>query len=603
VTDPLLRYVLGSLRRAAGPPGGPELTDADLLRRFVTDRDPAAFEVLVWRHAALVLGVCRRVLGDSADAEDAFQATFLVLLRKAGSVRRGAAVSGWLYQVATRAALRARRAAARRAAHERRAAVPAGAAPVAGDAGRDLRPLLDEELGRLPAKYRAVVVLCYLEGKTKEEAARLLGCPAGTVSSRLVRARARLHGRLLRRGMLLSGAGLGALVGPEGAAAAPAALVTATLRAAAALASGSWGAAGVSAPAAALARAVLGRMLAARLGTLAAVVVLAGLLGTGSAAAFRAALPARPLPAGVDEQPAGGGAAAPRAALPGQAADAFPNSPGYVWAVPPQDARRAELTNGRDVTATVETDRGGALVVTVNHPPRYSRGGRPYYRPVAFDEAGRRHLFSFASGRWDDSGAVNRYQMPPRLLPAAKVRHVGVEELPPAGRQRAAEHAARLAAAAGFKTLTLPEVGKPYDFELTAADGRTVRGRDWAGRVVVLHCWSNWHPESVAQHQRLRDLYRRRHADGLEVVGIDLNYDVVVVVPKDDRGTAQKPPDGPAPWPEVVVPRDLPRRELWEQASEVFALPRVLLLDRRGVLRADTPRDLERAAEALLRER
>src|SRR5262249_11903944 len=152
--------------------GGSAPSDAQLLERFVTWRDQAAFELLVWRHGPMVLGVCRRLLPNLADAEDAFQATFLVLVRKAASVIRREAVGGWLYRVAHRVALRARSVLARQAVREQpgvdRLAAPACAVP-AWDA---LRRVLDEEIDRLPSRQRTAFVLCCLEGKTSAEAAR-----------------------------------------------------------------------------------------------------------------------------------------------------------------------------------------------------------------------------------------------------------------------------------------------------------------------------------------------------------------------------------------------------------------------------------------------
>jgi RNA polymerase sigma factor (sigma-70 family) len=181
----------------------------------------------------MVLNVCRRVLGEGPDAEDAFQATFLVLVRKAPGIRRREAVGSWLYKVAHRVALRARATAARRPLPGlAEAEVPARAA---GEevVWRDLRPVLDDEVSRLPEKYRRAVVLCYLSGQTTEEAARQLGCPRGTVLSRLAWARQRLRSRLVRRGVALSAAGLAAFL-EEGAAPAvvAGALVDRTVRAA-----------------------------------------------------------------------------------------------------------------------------------------------------------------------------------------------------------------------------------------------------------------------------------------------------------------------------------------------------------------------------------
>jgi RNA polymerase sigma factor (sigma-70 family) len=206
------------------------LSDAQLLERFVIRRDEAAFEVLLWRHGPTVLGVCRRVLRHEQDAEDAFQATFLVLARKAGSIGTGQALGSWLYRVAQRVAVRAKVLAGKRAARQAPLADVA-ADPAPDPAWSDLRRVLDEEVSRLPEKYRAPFVLCYLDGKTNADAARALGCPKGTVLSRLAWARQRLRARLTRRGLGLS-AGLVAagLAAKPAAAMVRAALVEASLR-------------------------------------------------------------------------------------------------------------------------------------------------------------------------------------------------------------------------------------------------------------------------------------------------------------------------------------------------------------------------------------
>ena len=178
------------------------LPDDQLLERFVRLRDETAFEALLHRHGPLVFGVCRKLLYDAHDAEDAFQATFLVLARKAGSVAPRSLLGHWLYGVASRVAARVRQTALRRAREQSGAdlsAVP-GAAEKEDS---DLAPLLHEEVRRLPDKYRRPVVLCYLEGMTNEEAAHQLRWPVGTVKGRLSRARALLRARLTRRGLAL----------------------------------------------------------------------------------------------------------------------------------------------------------------------------------------------------------------------------------------------------------------------------------------------------------------------------------------------------------------------------------------------------------------
>jgi RNA polymerase sigma factor (sigma-70 family) len=189
--------------------------------------------VLVGRHGPKVLGVCRRVLRQEQDAEDAFQATFLLLVRKAASIGSSQAVGPWLYRVAYRVALRAKVLADKRAARLTHSPDVAAAVRPPDPVWSDLRPVLDEEVNRLPAKYRAPFVLCYLDGKTNAEAARELGCPKGTVVSRLAWARERLRTRLIRRGLTLSAGLLAAELGANKATAVvPAALVAATLNAA-----------------------------------------------------------------------------------------------------------------------------------------------------------------------------------------------------------------------------------------------------------------------------------------------------------------------------------------------------------------------------------
>jgi RNA polymerase sigma factor (sigma-70 family) len=310
MADERLNTLVRHLRRAVAPPEAVGLRDGQLLERFLKDRDEAAFELLLWRHGPMVLGTCRRLLRHAADVDDAFQATFLVLLRKARTIGRREALGAWLYRVAYRVALRARAAAARRARHERPGLEAAEVPAPPAAAWDDLRPVLDEEVSRLPARERSAFVLCCLQGKTHAEAGRELGCPEGTVSWRVARARQRLRGRLARRGLALSAAALAGLVSANATAApVPAALVSAALRAALLGGGAKAAAAGaVSAPAAALTEGVLQAMLLTKVKGVAAVVLALALVGGGGALTYRAA-------AG----PAKGG---PTARLAARAADA-----------------------------------------------------------------------------------------------------------------------------------------------------------------------------------------------------------------------------------------------------------------------------------------
>jgi RNA polymerase sigma-70 factor (ECF subfamily) len=289
--------VIGQIRRAALLGNREGLTDAQLLTRFVTQRDEASFEALVRRHGPMVLGVCLRVLRDPDDAEDAFQAAFLVLVRKAASVGRRELLANWLYGVAHNTALKARAMATRRRAREKQVtAMPEPEAP-RPDPARDLLPLLDEELRRLPDKYRLPVVLCDLQGQTRKEAAQQLGWPEGTVSSRLAKARAMLAKRMARDGLAVSAGSVVAGLAPGvSRARVPTSMVSSTVAAASHLVAGRAMGGIVSAKVAALVDGALKAMLIAKLRTLTAVVVLCGVLGAGLGAfgwATSAATPPR----------------------------------------------------------------------------------------------------------------------------------------------------------------------------------------------------------------------------------------------------------------------------------------------------------------------
>ena len=225
-----IQALLRQLHQADKPTN--DAADADLLERFARSGDAAAFTALVACHGPMVLGVCGRMLGDPHDAEDAFQATFMVLARKAGMLGRGDSVGAWLHGVAYRVAAHARTDRARRRTHERRATAMPVADTTPAILWEDLRPVLDAEVGRLPEKYRVPVVLCYLGGKTYDEAARELGCPKGTIATRLVKARELLRDRLIARGATLPAAGLLAVLADSAQASIPPALLQATVEAA-----------------------------------------------------------------------------------------------------------------------------------------------------------------------------------------------------------------------------------------------------------------------------------------------------------------------------------------------------------------------------------
>lgn len=315
-----LKVLVQHLRQLAGAQQA--AADSVLLHRFHAARDEEAFTALVARHGPLVLSICQQVLQCEQDAEDAFQATFLVLARKAASIRPGASVASWLHGTAYRTALKARVARRRRTARESRTVVPPTPDPVSEAALRELQRMLHEEVSRLPEPYRAAFVLCGLEGRSRAEAAAELGCNENTLSSRLAAARERLRRRLLRRGVALSAAlGLCLLTRASAAPLSPAlasATATSALRFAA-----EGTAAACSAPAVALARQLLGGTLGSTLRVSSVLVLALGLLAAGAGPAARSALAGRGAQGPASAPPVARAAAAPEAA-PVPEADPLP---------------------------------------------------------------------------------------------------------------------------------------------------------------------------------------------------------------------------------------------------------------------------------------
>jgi RNA polymerase sigma factor (sigma-70 family) len=300
--SPLLQHI----RHLIGDVPAAGMTDGQLLDRFLASRDEAAVEILVRRYGPLVLGICRRVLHNAHAAEDAFQATFLVLVRKAPSLDRYRPLGSWLYTVAYRLALRARANEARRRRCEGQAA--RGRPEAAGAAAPGDRAVaLEEELQRLPEKHRAPLVLCYLEGKTNEQAARELGWPPGSMSRRLAQARDLLRERLARRGFACPAPGVAALLTAAAApAAVPLPLLADTVRAALWFAAEGPSAAGfVSAQAVALAKGALKAMLTSKLKIATGLLLAVTVLGGGATLLVKAAPQAPPAPAGAPEKPRG----------------------------------------------------------------------------------------------------------------------------------------------------------------------------------------------------------------------------------------------------------------------------------------------------------
>lgn len=275
--------LMPTLRRAVLGRQAAARTDGELVTAFVLTGEGEAFGELVRRHGPMVLGVCRRLIPDHATADDAFQAVFLVLARRAASVRPRERVGNYLYGVAYRTALKARSVLARRRSREKQVtAMPEPRTPSASHDWADLQPVIDEELARLPEKLRVAVVLCDLEGRPQREVAKHLSVPPATLATRLASARRRLAARLTRRGVTLSGGALAGLLGAHGAApAVPYPLSSGVVRAAEALAAGGPVDALVSAQAVQLSDGVMQMMMLAKLKAVAVVAAVALALATG----------------------------------------------------------------------------------------------------------------------------------------------------------------------------------------------------------------------------------------------------------------------------------------------------------------------------------
>jgi RNA polymerase sigma factor (sigma-70 family) len=351
MTSAPLGAVVRYLRTAA--PANPDkpLADAELLERFLASRDEAAFSALVRRHGPMVLGVCRGVLRHQQDAEDAFQVTFLVLARHAATVRKRGVLAGWLHGVAYRTALQARRAAARRRHHETRVEAMTQKQPSTPESWQEVRAALDEEVAGLPPAYRAPFVLCFLEGRSRAEAARELGIKEGTVSSRIARARTQLQQRLTRRGLGLAAALAALAVAREAGAAPPPSLVKATVRAGLEYAAGRTLAAGVvSADAAALLKGVSNAMSRTKSPVATALLAAASALATGVALLLCQGTPTTP------SAPPDGSAVPP---------------------APPAAEDRAETTVSGRVLGDDGRPVGDAAVAVVARPRRPYRSGDP----------------------------------------------------------------------------------------------------------------------------------------------------------------------------------------------------------------------------------
>jgi RNA polymerase sigma factor (sigma-70 family) len=376
----VLRQIQRAVRDRVGA-----LPDEQLLERFLSHGDGAAFEVIVWRHGPMVFSVCRRLVPNLHDAEDVFQATFLLLARRAGSIARGRSLAAWLYKVAHRTALRARARSRKYGA----SAFPVTDIPARADregpVWRELRPLLDEAIQRLPERYRTPIILCYLEGNSYREAAASIGCPVSTLSTRLMRARELLRRHLCRRGITLPATVVAAVLAEQTLAAAPAAgLVEASVNAATSLALGHGGANLIPQSVAALADEAGTAALGAKAKAAILLLLTVGVIAGGVVAAYRAtghpeapkpalsasrALPPPTGPTSSAARPAAAATVIVRGRVLGP--DGRPVAHAKLYR--PGPAQNAFVWSTRDLVFCGDTDKTGAFHAEV--PQRIKESG------------------------------------------------------------------------------------------------------------------------------------------------------------------------------------------------------------------------------------
>src|SRR2546421_1154300 len=477
-------------------------TDARLLGEFVRTRASDAFEQLVRRHGPMVLGVCQRMLHDGGDVDDAFQSVFLVLAHRAASIGRRELLANWLYGVAYRVGLRAR--AARWRIGRRETTMQAAATlttsapdPFQQAALSEARQLLDREINHLPRRYRKVIVLCYFQGMTKDQAALTLGTPAGTISTWLARARQMLAAAMTKAGA--SGSISAALVVQllNENVNLPAQLAKSTVHV------GIGGLAGAPVGIGGLAKGTVTAMCIAKI----KVAMVIGLLLLTLVGTVTAVIEAT-------------GNGRPAATVPQPAADDKSQPPparGWTWRVAPMSGQ-ASVWATQGMIALMDDDNG-ALLVSLAFPE-----GSSELRVVALDKTGNRFDLRAGEGASSDGIALFHHRLDAAVSPRAQVARIGVEQITERGRIERREAAVAKAKEMAIDIPPRPALGELYTFSLKDTAGRPIRSQDMKGKVVIIDCWATWCGPCVAELPALKKLYQKLHERGLEVVGVSLDY-------------------------------------------------------------------------------
>ncbi len=282
-----------------------------------------------------------------------------------------------------------------------------------------------------------------------------------------------------------------------------------------------------------------------------------------------------------------------------EAAPVFENTFGWEWAIQPNKLDHDRPLDGdafmaEDVMVMLDVRRDGALRAVVVKASGHAQAGRGIeYQPIALDAVRKAFAFDFYKSYGNAALAVGTFQLPAETLAFDKLTHVGLEKLTPDGRKRIAEKAQREAKKAGVEFLPFPEIDQAFDFALTTIDGKKIKSSDYRGKVLFIDCWATWCRPCMDKMPDLKELYTQWHDKGLEIVGVTFDQS------REEAEAAIKKLD--LRWPQVQIPSDEKPRDLWHDCNGIKSIPRLFLIDREGILRADlSPYELKERVDAMM---